>query len=515
MDNHTETVQHISARLKDLHSRQEQYRIFHGSTNSTRSYSIDRNRMIDTSSLNRVLSVNKTTKTASVEPNVPMDQLVEATLPFGLVPPVVMEFKGITAGGGFSGTGGESSSFKHGSFDCTINWIEIVLADGEIVKASPEVRSDLFYGATSSLGTLGVTTLMEIQLVDAARYVETTYTPCDSLEETLEKVKSASNDTENDYVDGFLVSLHRGIVVTGRLTSSVSRETRIQRFQGARDPWFYMHADRTTQKAQGSVTEAVPLADYLFRYDRGAFWMGKYAFNYFMVPCNRVTRWALDDFMQTSTMYHALHASGHMQQYIIQDLGIPAANVKDFIVEVDRAFGFYPLWLCPMKPWTQQSSFHPHGIHTDLVINVGVWGPNGASTPEEVVQRNRTLEKLVRQSGGRKWLYAQAFYTESEFSDIYDKKSYQELRSKYKAEHLPSAFDKACVISKSKGQRVSQGWGDWAAQKAWSVWPISGVYGVLQTLQYTLPGGSCIRNDWATLPSQQLGHAMIDSTKLT
>ncbi|THW70916.1 FAD-binding domain-containing protein, partial [Aureobasidium pullulans] len=192
--------------------------------------------------------------------------------------------------------------FKHGSFDCTVNWIEILLADGEITKASPKLLPDLFYGSTSSLGTLGVTTLMEVQLVDAKRYVETTYTPCGSLEETLEKVKTASAELENDYVDGFLMSLNRGIVVTGRLTSSVSRETRIQRFQGARDPWFYMHADRTTRKARGPVTEAVPLADYLFRYDRGAFWMGKYAFNYFMVPFNRITRWALDDFMQTSTI---------------------------------------------------------------------------------------------------------------------------------------------------------------------------------------------------------------------
>jgi delta24-sterol reductase len=479
MDNHEETVKHISARLKDLYSRKEQFRIFHGSTNSTRNYSVDQSRMIDTSSLNHVLSVDKSTRTALVEPNVSMDKLVEATLPLDLVPPVVMEFKGITAGGGFSGTGGESSSFKHGSFDCTVNWIEIVLADGEIVRASSESKADLFYGATSSLGTLGVTTLMEIQLVDAARYVETTYTPCQSLEETLEKVKTASEDPGNDYVDGFLVSLHRGIVVTGRLTSSISRETRIQRFQGPRDPWFYMHADRTTQKAGGSVIEAVPLADYLFRYDRGAFWMGKYAFNYFMVPFNRITRWALDDFMQTSTMYHALHASGHMQQYIIQDLAIPAANVRDFIVAVDKTFGFYPLWLCPMKPWTRQPSFHPQAIETDLFINVGVWGPNGANSPTEVVERNRQLESLVRNHGGRKWLYAQAFYSETEFWDIYDRKSYQALRSKYKAEHLPSAFDKACVNSSGGGP---QGWGDWATQKIWSIWPISGLYGVLQTL---------------------------------
>lgn len=49
-----------------------------------------------------------------------MDRLVEETLKYGLIPPVVMEFPGITVGGGYSGTSGESSSFKHGFFDRTL-----------------------------------------------------------------------------------------------------------------------------------------------------------------------------------------------------------------------------------------------------------------------------------------------------------------------------------------------------------------------------------------------------------
>jgi FAD/FMN-containing dehydrogenase len=34
-----------------------------------------------------------------------------------------------------SGTSGESSSFREGFFDHTVNWIEMVLADGQVVKA--------------------------------------------------------------------------------------------------------------------------------------------------------------------------------------------------------------------------------------------------------------------------------------------------------------------------------------------------------------------------------------------
>ncbi len=91
-----------------------------------------------------------------------MDKLVKATLQHGLVPPVVMEFPGITIGGGFVGIGAESSSFKYGFFDRTINWIEIVLANGDVLYVSETENPDLFHGAAGSFGTLGVTTVLEI-----------------------------------------------------------------------------------------------------------------------------------------------------------------------------------------------------------------------------------------------------------------------------------------------------------------------------------------------------------------
>jgi hypothetical protein len=56
---------------------------------------------------------------ALVEPRVTMEQLVDTLLPFGLVPPVVPEFKHITVGGSIAGVAGESSSYKYGFFHDT------------------------------------------------------------------------------------------------------------------------------------------------------------------------------------------------------------------------------------------------------------------------------------------------------------------------------------------------------------------------------------------------------------
>lgn len=96
--------------------------------------------------------------TALVEPNAPMDALVRETLRYGLLPPVVPEFPGITVRGGFTGTAAESSSFKYGFLENTVNWIEIILPDGSVTTASRDLKCDLFHGAAGTFGTLGVTT---------------------------------------------------------------------------------------------------------------------------------------------------------------------------------------------------------------------------------------------------------------------------------------------------------------------------------------------------------------------
>lgn len=88
MPPHEEVVAQISTTIKALFGRRQSFRIFHGSTNSTRP--VHQDRTVDISALSNVLKVDLSSNTAIVEPNVPMDKLVRATLAYGLVPPVVM-----------------------------------------------------------------------------------------------------------------------------------------------------------------------------------------------------------------------------------------------------------------------------------------------------------------------------------------------------------------------------------------------------------------------------------------
>tara|TARA_R110002003_G_scaffold2382_2_gene24234 strand:- start:12449 stop:13960 length:1512 start_codon:yes stop_codon:yes gene_type:complete len=466
MDAHKATVEKVRGRIQHFYNTKTPFRVYHGSTNSTRHAGFDRDAIVDVSSLNHVLSIDHEKRTALVEPNVPMDALVLETKKAGLLPPVVMEFPGITVGGGFVGTAGESSSFKYGFFDRTIVSAEVVLANGTLVTASATQNQELFDGLRGSFGTIGVLTMVELQLLPLKQMVEVTYHPTTSFAEATSKIQQQTADQMNDYVDGVIFARDSGIIVAGRLTDAQELlGPPVRRFSKPWNEWFWIHA-RSIARNGAKTKELVPIEDYLFRYDRGAFWMGMYAYKHFMVPFVWFTRFLLDYFMHTRIMYHALHASGYTDRYIIHDIAFPAGNAAAFTEYVDQKFGIYPLWLCPLRGDGRSSMGHPKPYRTSIdgenngtvykggYINVGVWGPY-PSSETEFMQANREIEAKMRELGGLKWLYSRVFYTEEEWWQVYDKQTYDALRQKFDAMSLPSIWDKV----KDRGRKEEYGKG--------------------------------------------------------
>ncbi|KAI3335594.1 hypothetical protein F4824DRAFT_150268 [Ustulina deusta] len=521
MERHRRAVRLIAATVRGYFEQAVPFRISHGSTNSTRPAHLkSRARLVDIGALRDVLEVDAARRVALVEPNVPMDRLVESTLRHGLVPPVVMEFPGITAGGGFAGTAGESSSFRHGYFDQCVDAVEMVLPDGEVVVAKPgrrqrrvdagaenrgggesantklgegedpEKYADLFHGAAGAVGSLGITTLLELRLVEAKRFVRTTYRRTTTVADAIRAVREECGKPGNDYVDGMLFSEGHGVVVSGELTDELPAGEEVRTFSHAWDPWFYMHVRNITSGAssQGTVTEYIPLAEYLFRYDRGGFWVGEAAFDYFRpVPFTRFFRWFLDDFLHTRMLYRALHASGESARFFVQDLGVPYDTAEEFIRYTTKSLDIWPLWLCPLKT-PRGPSFHPHvrrspssSSSSDAateMLNIGVWGW-GPSDKADFVRANRALEAKVNELGGMKWLYAHTYYSEPEFWDAFGgRAAYEALRAKYRAATLPSVYDKVKVRTDDAA----------AADKGWkpfvkSLWPVGGLYGIWKGIQ--------------------------------
>lgn len=513
LERHNKAISAISAAVKQFHANKVPFRISHGSTNSTRNRKLPPNSTLDLSALNSVLHVDTASRTALVEPNVPMDRLVETTLKYGLVPPVVMEFPGITVGGGYAGTSGESSSFRHGFFNKTIREVELVLGDGEVVKASEGENADLFHGAAGAVGSLGITTMVKLQLVQAKKFVKTTYHPIaggGGVNEAIKMMEELRKDESVEYMDGIMYDKDHGMVITGTPTDEAPADHALQRFTRPKDPWFYLHVQDILRKnSTTTVTETVPLEDYLFRYDRGGFWVAKHAFDYFkpVVPFNKHTRRFLDDFLRTRMLYSALKASGHSDEFVVQDLALPYETAGEFVEFCDKEFGIYPLWLCPLKQ-SAMPTMHPHrpdnksidtpsSSETDSnpsayssaitkheatlkpMMNIGLWGsfPN-SSNRALFLEKNLALESKLRALGGMKWLYACTYYTSSEFWSQFDKSAYDALRKKYRAEGLPSVFDK--VSGRGKGPEQEK---EPFLTRVRKMWPINGLWAVRASIK--------------------------------
>ncbi|OHF03886.1 FAD binding domain-containing protein [Colletotrichum orchidophilum] len=469
---HRERVTLVAGKVKKLARDGVKYRIYHKTTNSTRISTRDANAIIDISGLNNIITINEHRRCALVEPNVSMDALVTATLKHGLIPAVVPEFPGITVGGAVSGTALESSSFRYGHFDKAVASVEVILGNGAIVVASPVQNPDLFDGLAGACGTLGTCTLIEIKLIEARKFVELKFLPVSSAAEALNTLKRYTDGVAFiDFIDAIMFGPNHGAVIIGTMTDEKKPGVPIVRFTRAHDPWFYLHSHASIPHARHTdcetciysesrpssmssiVTNLVPIKDYLFRYDRAAFWMGTYGRN--PKTFNRITQFLINPLMKSKALYAGLHHSGQAQSFIIQDITLPENRAGAFLAWAHENIRIYPLWICPVRAITddtRRSNGHRFRA-TEILINVGLWGVKAIDWPgiknidgpeafEKFVRDNREIEKATRDLGGVKMLYAHNYYTEEQFWSMYDKEAYDELRNKWSAGGLPSLWDK-------------------------------------------------------------------------
>jgi len=444
-EQHALDTKSLQSEVRNFYLQGKKFRIYHGTTNSTRFIKFKKGEYIDISKFNRVVSLNEKELYILVEPNVPMDKLIEETLRYGLVPPVVPEFPGITIGGAVQGGAEESSSFKYGMVhDCCLEY-EIVLGSGEVVTASREKNPDLFWGIAASYGSLGITTLIKLKLIPAKDFVHLTYHPVTSFKGAIELIKNQSQ-TGADFIDAIMFSKDRGVVMTGTLADKSPLPT--STFHRAQDDWFYLHADKVLTLNE-NYEEQIPIRDYLFRYDRGAFWMGQYDFKVLRIPFVWFTRYIFNIFFNTRTLFRIIHETGFSQRYFIQDFNLPSDTTEEFLNIADQKLGIYPLWICPLLPGKDDLLSANH-INTDLVFNLGIWGEADVDY-HRFVELNKFFEQLSNDLGGRKMLYAHQYYSEDEFWGVYDRTWYNNLREKWAANKtFPTIYEKTFVSEKYK-----------------------------------------------------------------
>eukprot|EP00281_Chroomonas_sp_CCMP1168_P014834 CAMPEP_0206218820 /NCGR_PEP_ID=MMETSP0047_2-20121206/3997_1 /ASSEMBLY_ACC=CAM_ASM_000192 /TAXON_ID=195065 /ORGANISM="Chroomonas mesostigmatica_cf, Strain CCMP1168" /LENGTH=561 /DNA_ID=CAMNT_0053641337 /DNA_START=205 /DNA_END=1886 /DNA_ORIENTATION=- len=438
---------------------------------------------LDMSKLTHIIHVDKEKLIVRAEPLCTMQQLVDATLPHGLLPKVVPEFKHITVGGAIMGAALESTSHAHGQFlDCCAS-VTLLLPDGRVEVASHTQNVELFHSLSGSYGTLAILldAHIELQMV-AASHVKVTYTLHRDIDSGIEAMQAlCASETPPEFVEGLQLPHSEEIVVCqgAFFSPDMGGKLKVSNFDRPGREWYYEHVEDVAKKLRKQAgggaaqettrSELIPLREYLFRYDYGAFWMARpmsfSSMHTRLTPSNLMLFAMSSNFPLVRRLFGWLFSTRRLfsmlrlapqdivaQRMIIMDVYMPVKEAGGLVKRIRGTVPIStPLWLCPVSGCKDRQEFSPHGHHPGLLINVGIYG---RVCDNEGRRYSRELEVYAAAHGGRKMLYSQNFYTEAEFwgragdewkETMFDESKYRRMRSATSAENvLPDLYTKVC-----------------------------------------------------------------------
>ena len=130
------------------------------------------------------------------------EHLVDATLPYGLMPLVVPQLRTITLGGAVSGLGIESTSFRSGLPHESVIEMDVFTGAGEVVTTRP--GDELFDAFPNSYGSLGYATRLRIELEPVRSHVALRHVRFDDaglLAKTIATI-TETREYDGERVDG-------------------------------------------------------------------------------------------------------------------------------------------------------------------------------------------------------------------------------------------------------------------------------------------------------------------------
>lgn len=371
---------------------------------------------VDVSELDSILAIDVERQVAVAEGQVTMAQLCEATLRYGLVPAVVPEFRSFTIAGLTNGLGIQSSSHRYGLFPDTLEAFEVVLGDGSVVLAHPHdpKTADLFFHLPGSYGSMGLVTAAGVRLVKAGPWVVSSYrwfSKASTYEREMRKALGmppnptaggfavagagvgVGNGSEWMYCEGFAFGPKSFVLVTANYaTHPGDRPVWLAHERG--QEYYHQHAlnaakrgyeegmaranankgliasvvsrccgDAEYDEGEGfAFTDAMPAADYLFRLERGFWWLLEHIVGLPFVTDSTEGRALLDEAVRKQMAKISVHHSWAGQStnpawttadnhrvMVNQDMGCRMSRLLEATAWVQRNLDITPLWLCPMR----------------------------------------------------------------------------------------------------------------------------------------------------------------------
>jgi FAD/FMN-containing dehydrogenase len=403
---------------------------------------------LDVSGLDGVISVDVEARTADVQGMCTYEDLVDATLPHGLIPMVVPQLRTITLGGAVTGLGIESTSFRNGLPHESVLEMDVFTGAGEVITCTPDnEHADLFATFPNSYGSLGYATRLRIELEPVRSHVavrHVRFTDTAALQDAIASI-TETREWHGEPVD----ALDGTVIEPGELYLTLGR------WEDASGPGSdYVGQQVYWRSIQQREVDLLTTYDYLWRWDTDWFWCSR-AFG----VQNPLVRRFWPRRFKRSDVYHKLvgldlrygiadrldrRAGRPKRERVIQDVEVPVERLGEFLEWFDDVVGMRPVWLCPLR-LRGETSWPSYPLAPGRTyVNVGFWGavPVGDDAPTSPL--NRAIEQKVSELDGHKSLYSESFYDPETFDRLYDGPHLAAVKQRYDPDdRLTSLYDKA------------------------------------------------------------------------
>lgn len=371
--------------------------------------------------LTRYLDFDEEAGTLECESGVSLEQIIRDFGPRGWFPMITPGTKLVTIGGCIANDVHGKAHHAQGTFMTCVDSMQVLLASGEVVVASREENSELFYGSFGGMGLLGIVLSAKLRL----RKIETTYFKQRSIVvPDLASMLAALDEQDRLFpysvatLDIFATGaqLGRGVLTVGDHAAQVELPAKLAQ-----------HPLRIASPLKVSVPFEMPefalnslsmrlVNALIMRIQAGAQAFGHY--EGFFYPLDRILHWNRGYGRRGFTQY----------QFVIP-FADGERNLRNILTTILSA-GQLP-FLNVLKRMGKANegllSFPQEGY--TLAIDF----PIRAGTPKLMKQ----LDKLVLDAGGRVYLGKDSFLAADDFRAMYGNvNKFLELKSKLDPHHV-------------------------------------------------------------------------------
>ena len=384
---------------------------------------------IDLTDFDSVLEIDTENLTCVAEPGVPFCELVDQTLPLGLVPIVVPELKTITIGGAVAGCSIESMSFVHGGFHDTCLEYEIITAKGDVLYCTPDNEHSLIFQMMhGSFGTVGILSRLKFKLIPAKPYVHLRHEHHKSIDSYLESIWSHFEKRDVDFMDGIIHSNTQLSLCVGDFVDSAPYTNRYD--------WLKVYYQSTAKRTD----DYLKTPHYFYRYDQGVtnvhpksflgrLLLGKFLGSSEILRIAEKLRWLLlnDD-----------------RPDVTVDTFLPFSRLKEFLLWYEKDFGHYPLWVVPYRrvhdyEWLADTFWE--GMDDKLLVDIAIYGMKQRGETNYY----RLMEQKLQELNGVKTLISYNYYPEDEFWTIFHKENFEKVKAVTDPDNIfRNLYEKTC-----------------------------------------------------------------------